>query len=80
MSSRVGRMIVISLLTVFAIYTCVAVVVAIASGRTHGRYFWPTVVVLGVLAAGTVLLAYVLGRRLTHMARVRKYDPPHDEL
>jgi uncharacterized integral membrane protein len=76
MSSRVGRMIVISLLTVFAIYTCVAVVVAIASGRTHGRYFWPTVVVLGVLTTGTVLLAYVLRRRLTHMARARKYDSP----
>ncbi len=80
MSSRVGWMIVISLLTVFAIYTCVAVVVAIASGQTHGRYFLPTVVIFGVLAAGAVLLAYVLGRRLTHMARARKYNSPHDEL
>jgi hypothetical protein len=80
MGSRVGRMIVISLLTAFALYTCVAVVVAIASGRTHGRYFWPTVVVLNVLAAGAAILACVLGRRLTHMARARKYDSPHDEL
>jgi hypothetical protein len=79
MSGRVGRTIIILLLAAFAIYTCVAIVIAIASGRTHGRFFWPTVVVLGVLAAGAARLSYVLGRRLTHIARAKKYDSSRDK-
>lgn len=62
MSKRVRKVIVASLLTAFAVYTSVVIVVAIMSGRTHGRYFWPTAVVLSFLAAWAGRRALVLWR------------------
>jgi hypothetical protein len=50
-------------LGLFAAYTVVAVALAISSDKPHGRVFWPTVVIMLVLAAWLARRAYRLAQR-----------------
>ena len=56
------------LLAAFFVYTCARVGIAIASGSTHGRYFWAGVAILAVLAGCALRGAVVLWRRPTRPA------------